>query len=76
MDVIFDICLMVSVISLNVFLWVNWYTNRLSKPSEKGGDMPKMPANEQDEEMAKKEKLAKEWANMMSYDGTKQGGDD
>ena len=67
MNIILDICLAGSVISLNALFWACWYAKFILKPPENGRNGDKL---------AKKERLAKEWANMMKYDGSRQGGDD
>lgn len=76
MNIILDICLAGSMISLNALLWANWYARFILKPPENGRNGAKTGAEESKEELAKKERLAKEWANMMNYDGSKQGGDE
>ena len=76
MNIILDICLAGSVISLNALFWACWYAKFILKPPENGRNGDKTGAEENKEELAKKERLAKEWANMMKYDGSRQGGDD
>lgn len=76
MNIILDVCLAVSVISLNALLWACWYARFILKSSENGRNRDKTAAVENKEELVKKERLAKEWANMMNYDGSRQGGDE
>lgn len=76
MNIILDICLAVSVVSLNALLWAYWYARFILKPPESGRNGAETGVGESKEELAKKERLAKEWANMMNYDGSKQGGDE
>lgn len=76
MNIVLDICLVVSVISLNALLWACWYARFILKPPESGRDGAETGESESKDELAKKERLAKEWANMMNYDGSKQGGDE
>lgn len=76
MNVVLDICLVVSVVSLNALLWANWYARFILRPPENGRDGAKTGESESKDELAKKERLAKEWANMMNYDGSRQGGDE
>lgn len=74
MDAILSICIAGSLLSLNVLLWVLCYVKYL-KPPERGRDEAKIDLKESDEENIEKEKLAKEWANMMNYNGIIKGGD-
>lgn len=76
MNIVLDICLAVSVISLNALLWACWYARFILRPPEDDINGAKTAAEESKDELVKKERLAKEWANMMNYDGSKQGGDE
>lgn len=74
MSMLIDICTACSLISLNVLLWVLCYVKYL-KPSERGKNEGGNDLKLDDEENIEKEKLAKEWANMMNYNGIIKGGD-
>lgn len=76
MKIVLDICLVISVISLNALLWAYWYARFVLRPPENGRNGAKTDANENEEEQRKKERLAKEWANMMNYNGIGGGGDE
>lgn len=76
MKIVLDICLVLSVISLNALLWAYWYAKFVLRPPENGRNGAKTDAEDNEEELVKKERLAKEWANMMNYDGSRQGGDE
>ena len=76
MNIILDICLAVSVISLNALLWACWYAKFILRVPENGRNGDKTGAEENRDELVKKERLAKEWANMMNYDGSRQGGEE
>lgn len=76
MSIVLDVCLVVSVVSLNALLWAYWYAKFVLRPSENGRNGDKTAAEESKDELVKKERLAKEWANMMNYDGSRQGGDE
>lgn len=76
MKIVLDICLVLSVISLNALLWAYWYARFVLRPPENGRNGAKTDANENEEEQRKKERLAKEWANMMNYNGIGGGGDE
>lgn len=76
MNIVLDICLVVSVISLNALLWAYWYTRFILRPPEDDRNGVKTDAGESKDELVKKERLAKEWANMMNYDGSRQGGEE
>lgn len=75
MSIVLDICLVASVLSINALLWAHWYV-RYVRPPVRGGNGANSAANETDEETVKKERLAKEWANLMNYSGNEQGGDE
>lgn len=75
MSMVLDICLVASVLSMNALLWAYWYV-RYVRPPVRGGNGANSAANETDEETVKKERLAKEWANLMNYSGNEQGGDE
>lgn len=76
MEMLVEICIAFSLISLNMLLWVLCYAKYL-KPLEleRNKNRDRNDLNTSDEETIRKEKLAKEWANMMNYNGIKQGGD-
>lgn len=76
MGIALDVCVVVSVVSLNALLWACWYARFVLRPPENGRNGAKTDAEENEEEFVKKERLAKEWANMMNYDGSRQGGDE
>lgn len=76
MNIVLDICLVVSVISLNALLWAYWYAKFILRVPEDGRNGAKTDAGESKDELVKKERLAKEWANMMNYDGSRQGGEE
>lgn len=75
MLILLEVCLGLSVLSVNALLWAHWYV-RYVRPPVRGGNAPNSAANETDEETVKKERLAKEWANLMNYSGNEQGGDE
>lgn len=76
MSIVLDVCLVVSVVSLNALLWACWYAKFILRPPENDRNWDKTAAEESKDELVKKERLAKEWANMMNYDGSRQGGDE
>lgn len=76
MNIVLDICLITSVISLNALLWANWYVRYVKSLPTEGAGGYRTGANENEEEQRKKDKLAKEWANMMNYNGIGGGGDE
>lgn len=76
MNIVLDICLVLSVISLNALLWAYWYARFVLRPPENDRSGAKTDAEDNKDELVKKERLAKEWANMMNYDGSRQGGDE
>ena len=76
MNIILNICLAGSVVSLNALLWACWYARFILRLPEDDRNGAKTAAEESKDEFVKKERLAKEWANMMNYDGSRQGGDE
>lgn len=76
MKIVLDFCLVLSVISLNALLWAYWYARFVLRPPENGRNGAKTDAEDNEEELVKKERLAKEWANMMNYNGIGGGGDE
>lgn len=76
MSIALDVCVVVSVVSLNALLWACWYARFILRVPENGENGVKTGAEESKDELVKKERLAKEWANMMNYDGSRQGGEE
>lgn len=65
-----EIAITLTLININVLAWVI-----LFKCPKTALKCPTIDKKEKDRESIEKEKLAKEWANMMNYNGTLQGGE-
>ena len=66
-----EIAITLTLININVLAWVVLFKCPLTASKR-----PTIDEKEKDKETIEKEKLAKEWANMMNYNGTLQGGDE
>lgn len=65
-----EVAITLTLININVLAWaglLKWARSILKTPA--------LDEKEKDKETIEKEKLAKEWANMMNYNGTLQGGE-